>query len=57
MCKCALTYTRSFCTQNLIRRQNIPGYTGHVHWTNVAPAHSDMPLPEPTTSARIHRYM
>ena len=39
------------------RRGNIPGYTGQVHWSRFLPSHSNMPTPEPTTSARIHRYV
>lgn len=38
-----------------LRNANIPGYTGHTHWTRVQPAHSDLPHPMPLTSARTHR--
>lgn len=39
------------------RRANIPGYTGQVHWANSSPAHHNMPIPEPTSTARVHRYI
>lgn len=37
------------------RTANIPGYTGCVHWSNRKAAHSNMPKPEPTSTARVHR--
>lgn len=40
-----------FCS----RKANIPGYTGHTHWSRMDPAHSDLKYPNPLTSARTHR--
>ncbi|XP_071949783.1 protein SPMIP7-like [Antedon mediterranea] len=37
------------------RRANIPGYTGHTHWSSSHPANSNTPLPPPQTTARVHR--
>ena len=41
-----------FCS----RKANIPGYAGHTHWARREPAHSDLPHPNPLTTARTHRY-
>ncbi|XP_064410196.1 protein SPMIP7 [Latimeria chalumnae] len=35
-------------------RPNISGYTGKVHWLAVHPANSNLPIPAPTTTARVH---
>ncbi|XP_033103518.1 spermatogenesis-associated protein 48-like [Anneissia japonica] len=39
------------------RRANIPGYTGCTYWKSNQPANSNVPLPPPQTTARIHRML
>lgn len=39
----------------LHRSANIPGYTGHTHWTRMEPVHSNMTHPNPLSTARVHR--
>ncbi|XP_033639180.1 spermatogenesis-associated protein 48-like [Asterias rubens] len=37
------------------RRSNIPGYTGCTHWCSDEPANMNVGIPQPQTTARVHR--